>query len=149
MIYVLFVILIILGEFILKNYMECTYDFKKQRLLPGGKILLRKYHNHGAFLNFLQKKKKLLHLISIVFTVLICFIFIITLGKHGKKGLKAGLTLLLGGAFSNTLDRLTKGYVVDYFSFITPFKKLNHIVFNLSDFCILIGCLLITFQEAD
>lgn len=147
MIYIILTLTILLIELILKDRMEQTFDLKKEQLLPGGKILLRKYHNYGAFLNFMQKKKKILHLISIVFTLVILILFLLTLGKYGNKILKTGLSLLLGGAFSNTYDRLTKGYVVDYFSFVTPFKKLNQIVFNLSDFCILIGCLLIVLQE--
>lgn len=147
MIYIILTLTILLIELILKDRMEQTFDLKKEQLLPGGKILLRKYHNYGAFLNFMQKKKKMLHLISIVFTLVILILFLLTLGKYGNKILKTGLSLLLGGAFSNTYDRLTKGYVVDYFSFVTPFKKLNQIVFNLSDFCILIGCLLIVLQE--
>lgn len=147
MIYIILTLTILLIELILKDRMEQTFDLKKEQLLPGGKILLRKYHNYGAFLNFMQKKKKMLHLISIIFTLVILILFLLTLGKYGNKILKTGLSLLLGGAFSNTYDRLTKGYVVDYFSFVTPFKKLNQIVFNLSDFCILIGCLLIVLQE--
>ena len=35
------------------------------------------------------------------------------LGMRGKKLLKAGLSLLLGGAFSNTYDRVMREYVVD------------------------------------
>ena len=56
--------------------------------------------------------------------------------------LKLGLSLLLGGAFSNTYDRFTREYVVDYFSFCSPWKGLNRIVFNISDFCIIIGSLI-------
>lgn len=147
MIYVLIVVFIVIGEMYLKNYMEQTYDFKKQNLFAGGKILLRKYHNYGAFLNFLQNKKKFLHTVSVLFTLGISILFFITLGKYGKNLMKTGLCLLLGGAFSNTYDRLTKGYVIDYFSFITPFKKFNQIVFNLSDFCIIIGCLFLTLKD--
>ena len=53
--------------------------------------------------------------------------------------MKLGLSLLLGGAFSNTYDRLKRNYVVDYVSFQTPFKRLNSIIFNVSDFLIAIG----------
>ena len=142
MLYLLFVILFILIESYLKNYVETHFSSKHHKLILRDKILLRKYHNEGAFLNMMEKKKKLLHAISIFFTFLIAFYFILTLFQRGNKILKAGLTLLLGGAFSNTYDRLTKSYVVDYFSFRTPFPAINNIVFNLSDFCIIIGAML-------
>ena len=52
------------------------------------------------------------------------------------------LALLLGGSFSNTYDRLRRKYVVDYLSFPVKWKWFRDIVFNISDFCIIIGALL-------
>lgn len=142
MFFILLVLLIIWGEWKLKNYFEAVYDFKKQKLIFKDTIRLRKYHNFGAFLNIMETKKKLLHAISIIFTLTISLIFLITLCTKGNRMLKLGLSLLLGGAFSNTYDRLTREYVVDYFSFCTPWDSLNRIVFNISDFCIIIGTLI-------
>ena len=142
MFFILFVIFIVVGEWYLKNYMEANYDFKTEKLILNNNIRLRKYHNYGAFLNVMETKKKLLHAISLIFTFFISIFFFLTLFQKGNKLLKLGLTLLLGGAFSNTYDRLSRNYVIDYFSFCTPFPAFNKIVFNLSDFCILIGTLL-------
>ena len=142
MFYLLLVVLIIAGEWKLKSYMEGVYDFHKQTFILNDRILVRKYHNFGAFLNIMEKKKKLLHGISVLFTLVIALFFLLTLFRKGNHTLKLGLTLLLGGAFSNTYDRLSRNYVVDYFSFCSPFPKLNRIVFNISDFCIMIGSLL-------
>ncbi|MBR5579318.1 MAG: signal peptidase II [Lachnospiraceae bacterium] len=143
MIFLLLAILIILGEFLLKNRLESRFSFQTYRPILKGKIILRKYHNRGAFLNFLENKRKFLHMISIIFTLLITLLFLVTAFQKGNHWLKLGLSLLLGGAFSNTYDRLSRGYVVDYFSFHTPFKKFNQIVFNISDFCIILGCLIL------
>ena len=146
MFYILIVIFILAFEWKYKNYIEATFDFKRQEYRVGKLIKIRKYHNPGAFLNFLQHKKKLLHAISVGFTFLITIIFLVSLCHKGNRILKFGLSLLLGGAFSNTYDRLSRNYVVDYFSFCTPWKKFNRIVFNLSDFCILIGTLLVVLK---
>lgn len=148
MFFILLVILIIWGEWRLKNYFEAVYDFKKQKLICKDSIRLRKYHNFGAFLNIMEKKKKLLHAISILFTATIGIFFLFTLFHKGNRVLKLGLSLLLGGAFSNTYDRLTREYVVDYFSFCSPWEELNRIVFNISDFCIIIGTLIITLSSS-
>ena len=47
--------------------------------------------------------------------------------------------MILGSA-SNLIDRFTRGYVVDYFSFnkFVP-KRIKETVFNIGDICILIG----------
>ena len=139
MFFLILVILIILGEWKLKNYFEAVYDFQKQKQICKDTIRLHKYHNYGAFLNIMENKKKLLHAISIIFTIIIAVLFLLTFCTKGNRMLKLGLSLLLGGAFSNTYDRLTREYVVDYFSFCSPWKNLNRIVFNISDFCIIIG----------
>ena len=64
------------------------------------------------------------------------------MGTKGKMLLKTGLSFLLGGAFSNTYDRMIRGYVVDYFGFQVKNENLQKIVFNISDFCIAIGAAL-------
>ena len=40
----------------------------------------------------------------------------------------------------------TRGYVVDYFSFQTPWNWLNRIVFNLSDLAIFLGAFLVSLK---
>lgn len=142
MIYLLILAVIIIGEFFLKNYIEAVFSSEKKKYILNNKILVHKYHNKGAFLNIMETKRRLLLAISVFFTLIITLLFIITLCRKGNHILKLGLTLLLGGSFSNTYDRLSRGYVVDYFSFVSPFKKLNTVVFNISDFCILVGSLL-------
>ena len=142
MIYIVIAAGIFLLEFFLKNYIEREKEEKKEEKIWGGMLVLQKYHNRGAFLNAGEKKSAVVALLSCLLTAVITVIFIVTLGQKGKPLLKAGLALLLGGAFSNTYDRLKRKYVVDYFSFSCKWKKLNRIVFNIADFCIMIGALM-------
>lgn len=107
-----------------------------------GKLFLMKHHNEGAFLSFGEHRAKLVKLFSIGLTGICLVIFIFTLGRRGKILLKTGLTFLLGGAFSNTCDRLTRQYVVDYFGFNVKNERFRNIIFNLSDFFILIGSMI-------
>lgn len=129
------------GEYTLKNHVEKNVDKECKKIL-GGSILVRKYHNRGAVLNLGEQKRKAVAMLSLFLTVLLTVVFIVTLTRHGNSWLKAGLSLLLGGAFSNTYDRLKREYVVDYFSFNVTWEPLRNIVFNLSDFCILIGAMM-------
>ncbi len=100
------------------------------------------YRNKGAFLGKGSKNPLLVMWASIALTVILGIVFIITLTHSGLKSLKLGLSLLLGGAFSNSYDRLRKGYVVDYIMFSKAPGFIKNIVFNLSDFAIIIGALI-------
>ena len=147
MIYLGIVAGIFLLELFLKNYIEKHKEEHTEEKICGNLLLLRKYHNRGAFLDMGEKVRPLVAAVSTVLTVLIAVVFVMTLGQKGNGLLKTGLALLLGGAFSNTYDRLKRKYVVDYFSFNIKWKRLRRIVFNLSDFCILIGALIAVLGE--
>ena len=123
----------------MKNYVE-EYDvLDTPKEILNGKAILRRYHNKGSFLNFGEQKRKLVTLLSVLLTVAVLVVFVLTLGMRGKKLLKAGLSFLLGGAFSNTYDRVVREYVVDYVSLKTGIAAIDRVVFNLADLCILIG----------
>ncbi len=130
------------GDFFLKNYIEKHVDEWEERQICRGKLLIRKHHNKGMMLNAGQKRRRLVAAISLAFTVLLTLVFVVSLGRHGNNLLRLGLSLLLGGAFSNTYDRLRRGYVVDYVSFPVKWQGFRKIVFNCSDFCIIIGSLI-------
>lgn len=134
-------------ELFLKNKIEKQMEAGMQKLLCREHLIIRKYHNRGAFLDIGEKVHPLVAAVSLILTLFVTAVFFLTLGQKGKKGLKIGLTLLLGGAFSNTYDRLKRKYVVDYFSFNVKWKRLGRIVFNLSDFCILIGAVIAAFAS--
>lgn len=142
---VLIVPIIFFGELWIKNRVEKYIPVRngsKEKKLFGGRILLRRYHNRGAVLGVGEKKRRIVAALSLTLTALMIPVFLFSLGRRGNNPLRVGLALLLGGAFSNTYDRLKRKYVVDYLSFGVKWEKLRGIVFNLSDFCIMIGALL-------
>ncbi len=104
------------------------------------------FHNKGAFLGRGSSYPVAVTALSVMLTVILGAVFILTLTKSGLKMLKLGLGLLLGGAFSNSYDRLKKGYVVDYLVFDKAPGFLKNIVFNISDFAIIIGSLISVLQ---
>ncbi len=141
-------ITVILGIFGLelgvKGYIEKNKKEGSEEKKCGELLLIRKHHNKGAFLNTGQRRQSLIAALSVFLTVLATGLFIFSLGCAGKGLLKWGMTLLLGGAWSNTYDRIVRRYVVDYVSFNVPIKCLRRIIFNISDFCIVIGAVLST-----
>lgn len=113
----------------------------------GGNVQITTYHNYGAFLNGGDKKPFVVKMISILLTIGLTVLFILTFTRYGKKPLRVGLAFLLGGAYSNTYDRVKRGYVVDYLNFPKLPGRIKHIVFNIADFCIMIGACLIVIKQ--
>ena len=143
MIYVIMIGSLFLCEWFMKNMTEAWGKEKVQKDIWGGRLYLTKYHNEGAFLNLGEKKRKRMAVISVLLTVICLMLFFLSLFQKGNSLLKAGLSLLLGGAFSNTYDRMKRKYVVDYFGFrFKCFPGLSKVVFNLSDFFIVIGAMI-------
>lgn len=135
-------------DLLIKNYIEAHLEEGEERSLCGGRLLLRRYHNKGAFLDAGKKRQKAVALLSLLLTLFMTVVFLGTFSFRGNAVLKAGLALLLGGAYSNTYDRLTRNYVVDYVSFPVKNKRVRRIVFNISDFCIIIGAMLMVLGES-
>lgn len=113
----------------------------------SGNVQITTYHNYGAFLNGGDKKPFVVKMMSILLTIGLTALFIFTFTRYGKKQLRVGLAFLLGGAYSNTYDRLKRGYVVDYLNFPKMPGRIKNIVFNISDFCIMIGACLIVIKQ--
>jgi len=137
--YIAVIAFIFAAELTIKGTMEEKGEEGKRVLICRDKIFLTKFHNRGAFLGLGQKKPQLLLGISIGIVLACTLLFLMTLGQKGKRLLKMSMALLLGGAYSNLYDRMKREYVVDYFGFNVKNQKLRSIVFNISDFCIMIG----------
>ena len=70
--------------------------------------------------------------------------YLVCLNRHREHaGMKAGTGLLLAGGLNNLLDRYRRCYVVDYIRLKTPNKRLNKLVFNLSDIYVLVGAVIL------
>lgn len=147
--YSLLAIAIFITDLFIKNHIERMEIAEEEKTLAGGRLLLRRYHNKGAFLNVGERRRGLMSVLSLVLTLGVTMLFLATFTYRGSRILKAGLALLLGGAYSNTYDRLVRKYVVDYISFPVRNQKIRNIVFNISDFCIVIGALLLVIGSGE
>lgn len=57
-----------------------------------------------------------------------------------EKNSKLGLSLILAGGAGNLIDRIFRGYVIDY---IDITEILNFPIFNFADICIVIGVIIV------
>ncbi len=140
---------IMIGVFLTDSFIKMKIE-KSTRLpkkICKGRLKLQRFHNRGMMLGWGKGKQKIVAICSVVFVLVASALFVMTLGTKGNVLLKVGLSLLLGGAFSNTYDRIKRKYVVDYISFEVKWKWFSRIVFNVSDFCIIAGAFLICFSE--
>lgn len=125
-----------------KEYVDKNFPFDRKAYLFGKRILVHKYYNKGAVLNFLADSPRLMRGIHAGALAVIAGSYLLLFRQKGNTALKVSMGMLAGGGAGNLFDRVAKGHVVDYFSFVTPFKRLNQVVFNLSDLFIFAGAAL-------
>lgn len=96
------------------------------------------YHaNKGAAWSILQNGRIFFLIITpIIAAIIIRFIF-----KSENKFLKLSLSLILGGAAGNYVDRLLKGSVIDFLQF--NFGSYSFPIFNAADSFVVIGTILL------
>lgn len=142
--YIMTLVSLFAADSAMKSWIEKTdtvSEIQESTVLQG--VAFKRYHNRGAMMNLGEERQQLVAALSFVFSAFVTGIYAVTLGMKGKRLLKTGLALILGGAYSNTYDRLRRKYVVDYITF----PKISAVVFNLSDFGIMIGAVLLTISE--
>lgn len=123
-----------------KKYVEDNCSFSERRPVLGGRVVIRKMHNKGFALNRMDDRPDTVRNISLMLTVVIviCWLFEMIRGTSGLQ--RIGVALAAFGAIGNTIDRVRRGYVVDYLQLAKGPSRLRNIVFNLADIMIAAGC---------
>ena len=89
--------------------------------------------NYGAAFNILSGSRIFLSIISIVFSILLIYII---LRKNNLNSLDLySYTFILGGTVGNGMDRILRGFVIDFINL----NFINFPVFNIADISINIG----------
>ena len=96
--------------------------------------------NDGAAFNIFSGSRILLSLVSI--TISFVLIYIILKNNINKTIELLSYSFILGGTMGNGLDRILKGYVVDFINL----NFINFAVFNIADVSINIGFILILYN---
>lgn len=102
-----------------QGYDGYHFRSKEQVVLNDSFMRLRYAENPGAafglFRNLPEKSRgPLFHLVSIGAVILIGFYFSKLTGAADERWAKWGLPLVLGGAVGNYIDRLARGFVIDF-----------------------------------
>jgi signal peptidase II len=94
--------------------------------------------NRGMAFGFLQGQTVILSIITGI--VLLGLLWYILSGKSGNRFITACVALILAGGAGNLVDRVFRGFVVDYLDFSALF---GFPVFNLADCCVVVGTILL------
>ena len=92
--------------------------------------------NYGAAFNLLSGSRFFLSFISVISAIILSYFIFISENKHINK---YGLSFILAGTIGNGIDRILKGYVIDFIKI----KFIDFPVFNIADIVINIGVLIL------
>ncbi len=116
------------------------------RIVIPGFFNLSHVRNRGAIFGFFSNSGSpvvyvLLTVASLTALLLVLFYFFKVPAQD--RLLKITLALILGGALGNQVDRLTRGFVVDFLEVYV--KSFHWPSFNVADSCISIGAVLLVY----
>ena len=117
--------------------------FYNKKLLINKDFLLFKLDfvkNYGAAFNIFSGSRIFLSLISILFSIILIYLI------FRKNTLNSfdlySYSFILGGTFGNGIDRIYKGFVVDFINL----NIINFPVFNIADISINIGFIFLLYN---
>jgi signal peptidase II len=130
--------LVVLVDQLTKAYISRHYgEFEFTTLLPV--LDITRMHNVGAAFSFLAGASGWQRWLFIALAVGVSIAIVVWLFRmpRSKVLLAAGLSLVLGGAIGNVIDRIRLGYVVDFIHF--HWDRAYFPAFNVADSAITVG----------
>ena len=100
-------------------------------------------NNDGAAISILVGKRIFLILIAVL--VIVMLIRYIKKNNIQNKLELVSISLIIGGSLGNLMDRVVRGYVIDFLDF--KIFNYNFPIFNLADTFIVIGVFLLLLKE--
>ncbi|MGD0501107.1 MAG: signal peptidase II [Steroidobacteraceae bacterium] len=130
--------IVVLIDQLTKGYISRRYgEFEFTTVLPV--LDITRMHNVGAAFSFLADASGWQRWLFIALAVGVSVAIVVWLFRmpRSKVLLAAGLSLVLGGAIGNVIDRIRLGYVVDFIHF--HWDRAYFPAFNVADSAITVG----------
>lgn len=127
------IILFIIIDQILK--VLCARDL----MLIDGVLKFSNIQNTGGAFGIFNSNIIMMIILNIILIVLMIR-FILIRREYMNRKVYIGLLFLIAGGISNLIDRIFRGYVVDYIDFT---QVVNFPVFNLADIVLVVGWFLL------
>jgi len=141
--YFLFILVMIALDQAAKFVISQTVELYESRTVIPGFFNITRIHNRGAIFGaFNQSNNQIVFLAltaaSLLALGLVVFYFFKT--PPSDRLMKISLALIMAGALGNLLDRITRGFVID---FLDVYIRRSHWpFFNVADSCISVGAVL-------
>jgi len=143
--YVWLAVVIILADQLTKLWALSSLSlYEPIRIFPIFNLTLA--FNHGAAFSFLGDAGGWQRWLFIGLAMTVSLVLILWLAKtpKSKLWLTIGLTLILGGAIGNVIDRVSLHYVVDFLDF--HWNEWHYPTFNVADIAITFGAVLLVWD---
>ncbi|QKY68969.1 signal peptidase II [Lentibacillus sp. CBA3610] len=136
--YILALIIIAIDQ-LTKWIVVRTMELGEQITIIGNFFYLTSHRNSGAAWGILQGQMGFFYVVTVI--VVIGLIYYMQKYARESKLLAVALSLILGGAIGNFIDRLFRKEVVDFFDFII--FGYDYPIFNIADSALVVGVILV------
>ncbi len=131
-IYLIIAAIVVALDQVVKWWVAGNIDFG-ETIMQNPILSLTHIRNEGAAWSILEGQMWFFYIITAITSVVVLYFLYKNQGE--SKWLLVGLSLILGGAIGNFIDRLRLGFVVDMFQV----EFFNFPIFNVADIALTIG----------
>jgi len=142
--YFIFIFFLAVLDQLTKALIEHFLDPHQSYSVISGFFNITYLKNRGAIFGFLnQSSSSWIHILLTVasFFALIFVVYYFLRASESERTIKLALSLILAGAAGNIIDRIFRGYVVDFIDLYI--QKWHWPSFNVADSCISIGAVIL------
>lgn len=132
------IILLIAVDQIIKILICNTIAVSNETIILLPHVALNYVENTGAAWGMFSERILLIFIDIIV--ILVILKALLNKKYEFNNNAKLGMSLILAGGFGNLIDRIFRGYVVDYIDITRLF---DYPIFNFADICIVVGVILV------
>lgn len=130
---------VVVSDQLTKYLIRSTVELNQTVHVFSGLLDLTYIHNYGAAFSILQNKQTFLITFTGIAMVAI-ILYVIRQGNKLPRAEVAALGLIVAGGLGNLVDRVMRGYVVDFLNiYILP-------VFNVADMAVCAGSALLVYS---
>jgi len=138
-------LIVIVLDQLTKWWISTTFElYESIAVMPFFNLTL--VHNTGAAFSFLAQAGGWQRWFFTAIAIVVSIVLIVWLTRLEKNqyGMATALSLVLGGAIGNVIDRIAYGYVIDFLDFY--YQNWHYPAFNIADMAIVLGAIILLYQ---